>query len=283
MLNLCSNVKWILPERRGALHLPNLHELKFSTDRSGELDNTFAVLSSCPNISVLHIEVQNIFPFFRSQAIIPPGPRETHIITLNRLICFNITSNNDTTAHHLFSRLSCPSLLEFSFIAGRCFSTEDFRCLSAFFSRRGPASRPPPLLQLILPCIRDAAVPPELHHERARALEELLSLLDNLEQILCYGVIIDDDLIKALTLCTDDAPKCNCTGVALCPFLSAICLRCSDLNSYDVKKESLENMIVSRRGTLEAAVLSIPGLEDVGADNAQVRMCVEEGLRLTSH
>jgi len=48
-------VKWLLPERREGLHLPNLRELSFSTDPNGCLDDTLAILSAYPNILTLAV------------------------------------------------------------------------------------------------------------------------------------------------------------------------------------------------------------------------------------
>lgn len=53
VLEVCSNVKWVVPDR---LHLPNLRELKLSTELGCDFD---VILASCCNIAKLTLFVQN--------------------------------------------------------------------------------------------------------------------------------------------------------------------------------------------------------------------------------
>ncbi len=111
ILHARSGVKWLFPERRIALYLPNLRELSLSSDLGANIDDTIRVLSACPNIETLCITVWS--------TIRTPVPASTDIrsvartIVLPHLVGLELKSMNHSTSHYLLGHLSCPTLQKF--------------------------------------------------------------------------------------------------------------------------------------------------------------------------
>ncbi len=89
-LNVSSGVKRVLPPSPEALHLPHLRELSFCTDLSESLDDTFGILSACPNISKLWVEMQGTFS---------PSNNNTESILLMQLSQLTFTSPDEGAAN----------------------------------------------------------------------------------------------------------------------------------------------------------------------------------------
>ncbi len=181
------------PQPVDALYLPNLRELSLCNDPNSTLDNTFAVLSACPNISTLRIDINTVSGSLRVQT-------DIQVIRLLQLTVFTMFSSSGT-ATYLLSRLVCPSLRSCDISAGGVVTLGDIRSYTAFFSRCSSGPHPPlSYLRLSYGLKPDVAVQRDLFREQLGASRELLGLLRNLERLRLCGLVIDDELIEELTV-----------------------------------------------------------------------------------
>lgn len=271
---------WILPGIREDLYLPSLQELSLCSDINRNVDDIFSILKACPIISTLHIRVRDTFPGIRVTQ------SDSQTIVLSHLTSLSISSLNHNAAHHILSRLSCPSLQRFVLLSTHCdearlcsATPQRLRDLAAFFARRvkGPVL-PPALTELLLvyPC--GTAIVQDERREHSEALRHLLGLLQRLERLNLQGLAITNDLIEDFTAHTDEIQSGN--NSALCPFLTTFSIFRDD---SDVRKEIMERMIVSRwnsENRLRSMDLEIASLANLPEESEQVKACIAEGLVL---
>lgn len=128
-----------------------------------------------------------------------------------------------------------------------------------------------PLRSLRLGFVRSTATFTTATDERSQALESMLRGLDGIVDLHLYGVIIDNQLIKILTL-EDTAP--------ICPKLSYIHVGCAD---DEVQIGTIEDMIESRtishKGALRSISVGLYGIGNVGQVSERIRACIAKGLR----
>ncbi len=285
VLDVCEYVKWLLPEPRDGLHLLNLSELSFSTDLSGDIDDTLAVLSTCLNILTLHLLTSRQS---RSSSLLA-SQNKNPTVALPLLTHFIFTLDDRPTSLLLLRRLACPSLR--SFIVTSCssyssadalenfISAQDLNGFADFLSR---TSFHLSLTDIELACV--TIISPtvtESYSEHAAALRNLLSILNGLERLTIRGLAIENELFELMAVRTGDPAEANSTP--LCPLLSEmiICLA----ENPGIQLESVEKMIVSRwkaSRTLQHVAVYIPGLENLEEESERVRSCVDEGMTVTS-
>jgi len=282
VLDICEHVKWLLPERRDGLHLPNLRELNFSTDLGRDLDDTLAVLSACPNILTLSILTSR-------SALLPPNQNKKPTIALPLLTRFEFTLEDRPTSLLLLSSLACPSLR--SFIVTSCstysspyepesfISAQDLNSFADFLSLTGSHLS---LSEIELACV--TVISPavtESYSEHAAALRNLLSILNGLERLTIRGLAIENELFELMAVRTGETAEANSTP--LCPSLSKmiVCLA----ENPGIQRESVEKMIASRwkaSRTLQDVAVYIPGLENLEEESERVKACVNEGMTVMS-
>lgn len=105
----------------------------------------------------------------------------------------------------------------------------------------------------------------------------MLGLLNGLKQLILDNVIINDDLIRSLTIHAGEN-----RDDTLCPSLTDINLCC--MEAYDIKSKTCEDMIISRWAlgearTLRAIIFDITDIDDCIWERERVQRCMEEGLR----
>lgn len=276
-LDVFTDVTWIFPSPREALHLPNLNYLSFSTDLGTSLSDTFFVLSACPSISELQVTIRST-PYLNIS-----GPGSVLLPNLKHL---KMTSRNTIRTHHLLCGLSCPSLQTFSFRVSP--STEEaeeeresivtmqhLRSLTTFLRSCSTPRLALTELSLKFHPKRDA-IPSESQFEYIQALEQLLGLVDGLRGLYLSGLVIDDELVQKLTLRTEEVEKS-----VLCPSLEYLQIRCGE--DFGIQKQSVEDMIASRwtsgdGGGLREVALAIPGFASFEKESEEMKKCVGEGL-----
>ncbi len=286
VLNVCDDVKWLLPERRDGLHLPNLRELSFSTstDPSGDLDDTLAVLSACPNILTLSVST----PCETRSASLPSSRNRNPTVSLPHLTRLMLSIGDGPTTHRLLRNLVCPSLrcfiVNFSSLAvdgsEKLISAQDLHNFANFLSL---ADRHPPLAELRFLCYTISPTTTESYSERAAALRNLLSILNGLERLTIWGLAIDNEFIESLVIRTEEAgtEKGEGSSTSICPSLSSLSFFLSE--NPGLPKESVEAMIVSRwkaNKTLREVSFLIPGFENLKKESERVKACVDEGMVL---
>jgi len=173
----------------------------------------------------------------------------------------------------------CPALLEL--MAGHR------RILAGSLVEFGQliARSNPPLVNLHLSyCFEDAQNDPLEDH--TRALESLLRTLPTLKRLHLDGAVLDDQMIKGMTLGQTQGSHES----TICPSLSEIVIICSESVTEDIlKPRVVADMIVSRwkhpenpTNNLEKVDLRllVPDLQETLETNEALEDCVREGLQL---
>lgn len=264
VLQVDSDVRWVIPAGESSLFLPNLQYLKFTTDCNIGID---VILAACPNIWTLDIEITNNI-----------GPTQMKSVVLPHLTDLFIRTRVDDVTNRLLNHLSCPSLLGFKL--SNCWEVTplSLRSIAKFLSVSNPARSH--LRRLFLYYMERRLVrvgPPDvdtlaLHSEHAAALKEILDPLDNLTILHLHGVVINEEIIEFLS-----PQPGNSTSV--CPSLNSISMLYK--GARDVLNEALEEMIVSRWRTRKGAFFIDLLMGDIGAfarNSRRIQKCISEGL-----
>lgn len=153
--------------------------------------------------------------------------------------------------------------------------------LNAFFSRSRSQSGVYPPLKCLCLLFSPRTAPHESHSGFVRALGELLSFFDDLEELRLSGLAINDELIESMTFRAGKGGGNN----TLCRSLKCIDIRLVEARGF--RKKSLEDMIWSRWTTgtgrttqLQKVTLDIPGFTDFPKKSKRMKKCIEEGLEL---
>ncbi len=278
-------VGWLLPFPRDALCLQNLQDLKISTDIGADLEDTFHLLSGCPNMSTLNITTLSIAPSPSTLSSLNP-------IILPSITHFTLTSTNRITTQRVLGRLSCPSLRTFAVLANmfiyherrRIEPVEEkehtitprlLRSFDDFLSRSGSRPSLEELKIQYYPFVE--YIDAEMHHEIAVALRGVLGGLDQLKRLSFTGMAIDNEVIELMTVRAEKMRPGESNSL-LCPSLAE--MEILPLKSDSLQKEKIEELIASRWRTnmLKEVTLIISGFKNLGAESEQVKKCVEEGL-----
>lgn len=281
------SAKWVLPQPREALRLPCLSHLNMSMDLGSSVSDTLTILSASPNISSVTVTAYGTPAQSDNTGL---GEMETRIIHLPQLVRLMVTSTNQAATQQLLDRLSCPSLLAFTYevnssarrdLEGQetVVTLQHLRTFIDLFARSRSGSSHPLTHMFLMFYTCDGSVPFESEREHVQALVELLTPLDHLEILSLGGLVITDELVRKFTVPAGGDRK----GV-LCPSLTTLHMRCSE--DAMLEKKMIEDMIVSRWApggnacSLGSVFLHAPGLKDLYKESERLKKCMKEGLRL---
>lgn len=256
-----------------------------SMDLGNSVSDTLTILSASPNISSLTVTAYGTPALSNTEL----GEMETQIIHLPHLLRLMVTSTNQAATQQLLDRLSCPSLLAFTYeensarrdLEGRetVVALQHLRTFIDLFARSRSGSSHPLTHMFLMFYTCDGSVPFESEREHVQALNELLAPLEHLEILSLGGLVITDELVRKFTV----PAGLNKTGV-LCPSLTTLHMCCSE--DAVLEKKTIEDMIVSRWAaggnacSLGSVFLHAPGLTDLYRESERLKKCMEEGLRL---
>jgi len=125
------------------------------------------------------------------------------------------------------------------------------------------------------------AIPTPIRNERARALGNMLRGLDDLKILHLQGLVIDNELIHAMTVPVQDADIRNHAGSTICPELHALRLSCGEHEAVDVRLDAVEDMVESRwrsSRTLRSVGLRFQDVGDIKEESERLRAYINEGL-----
>lgn len=259
-LCVSDRVRWSLPKHpRHTLHFPNLTDLDICTDLTGDVDDFYAVLVACPNVVDMTVYARRCVQSSASSTSAHVSSISEAVLLLH-LKNLRIYSVNRSATTQLLRWLLCPSLRELTVqAASYIIDTTNFddHCITPallityqeFFIRsKAPLSS----LNLYYPST------PSSYDGLGCTLRNILRPLQTLEKLSLFGVVVDNDLFKEMTIHDGDRSGDS----AICPFLTHFDLYTTD-SSLGVQPGAVEEMIRSRRKTsaplLKSFDIQIPG------------------------
>ncbi|KLO06196.1 hypothetical protein SCHPADRAFT_910485 [Schizopora paradoxa] len=268
VLDVSSGVKWLLPEK---FSLPSLQELRICTDLGHD---TTAILSACPGISSLHI-------FVKDEAL--DHKVKSRVTVLSHLAFLEIRSSNDARSKHIINTLSCPSLQSLAFNESgelrEIVALQSLRSITAFLSRSN-VHRSLVELRIQFYCIPTTNIDLDSRRENIWLMVDLLRSLANLERLFLSGFIVDEDIVRLLTVHPKGLQEDFCKA-AVCPLLREMMFTFTNLGRFG--RGAMGAMIASRweaTKKLRSVTLSFAEFPDFAHENERVRVCMEEGLIL---
>ncbi|KLO17452.1 hypothetical protein SCHPADRAFT_925790 [Schizopora paradoxa] len=258
-----------LPPHRDTLSLPRLRVLHYrSTMGLGNLDDLHCILSACPNLEDLEINIPG-------QAISTlASTREP--IHLPRLSKLALIMSNRFTTDYLLDNFTCPSLRLFRFVIyyplkiepwEECASMEPLRIRDLL----NCSCSNPPLEDMTL--IWRESEPP-VSPDLAESLESLLLSLKKLKTLRLHDYIFNHKVVEMLTV-----PGEGSSGSRLCPSLLNLHMAKGLDCVSDLTEDVLEDMLVSRwkAGSVRSVSFAFPRFWEFHG-SMRVRDCIKEGL-----
>ncbi|KLO06198.1 hypothetical protein SCHPADRAFT_697056 [Schizopora paradoxa] len=259
-LNTSTAVKWLIHDSPS---LPTLRELRLSTDLGCDI---LAVFSACPKITSLFVTVLG-----EPQT----GEIQSRSIILPRLTSLEIRSSHDLHTSHLLNSISCPSLQKLSLNESGIVTTlQGIRGIASLLSRSNVNRLLCELeIRYYVPMSR---IKPDLHRENTSLMMDMLRNLSGLKKLKLSGFIVNDDIVKFLTIRPDLSRG---DAGAVCPLAKEM-----EFTFTNVKREIIGAMIASRWEAgkkLRSVALNRVEFPDFADEDERVRSCSEEGLILS--
>ncbi|KLO05753.1 hypothetical protein SCHPADRAFT_1002719 [Schizopora paradoxa] len=260
-------IRWIFPKNPNQnLHFPNVNDLRFSTDVTGDMSNVYKILSACPNVEHLDVQTRRcITSPATSSSISPLLPSISDPVLLSRLCRIYICSQNRAATLQLMEWMTCPSLCVLSIDATKhvldsedpdehCMTRELLVAYRDFVGRSHP-----PLRYLTL----DYSSPPLLFEGHGLLLREMLRPLRNLEVLRLREVAVDTGLFEDMTFLQNINEEAQSSS-SICPLLSELMIIYMDPNvlSFRILPGAVKAMLESRRKPpheLKDCKLRLPG------------------------